>query len=468
VTPAPQGGRVVDVGQFLDEQKIGPAQIGIVALCFLMLFLDGVDNQGIAYVAPALSRDWHLERGALGGVFSWGVAGVAIGALLVGPLADWFGRRPMVIGTVAYFGVLTLIVTQATDMTELAALRFFAGLGLGSLLPMAIVLASEFAPKRWRASMVTIASSGYAVGAFSGGQLAALIIPKYGWQSVFYVGGVLPLILVVAMIFWLPESVRLLALRPGTGERIARTLQWINPDVSFEPDTRFVLTQEKKKSEFRLFQLFTDNRTAITLILWVLFFLNTTVLNLLNNWLPTLVDTTGLPHEQALRIASVLQLGGLVGVITMGLLADRFGFFRVLATAALVGAAAIATVGSVGTSVYLLIAAIAVMGYCVIGCQITNAAMAATLYPTDIRSTGVNWAHGVARVFSIVGPFLGGVLLRAQWPLQHIFFLFAVPPLIACALVLVLGSVAGSRQSRATSTEPGRVPEPMAALSPEA
>jgi AAHS family 4-hydroxybenzoate transporter-like MFS transporter len=456
---------VVDVAQILDEQKIGPVQIRVVVLCFLMLFLDGIDNQGIAYVAPALSRAWHLEPGALRGVFTFGVVGVALGALLVGPLADRFGRKPMVIGTVIYFAVLTLVVAQASNLTELLVLRFLAGLGLGSLLPMAVVLASEFAPRRTRGTMVTIASCGYAIGAASGGLLAAQIVPTYGWQSVFYVGGVLPLILVVAMLFWLPESVRLLALRPGTGERVARTLRSINPNLSFAPDVQFIVAQEKPDGRARLLQLFTDGRLAMTLLIWVIFFLNTTVLNLLNNWLPTLVNTTGLPQEQSLRIASVLQFGSVVGVISMGMLADRFGFFRVLATGFLVAGVFIGLVGSVGTSVYLLVASIAVAGFCVIGCQITDAAMAATLYPTDIRSTGVNWAHGVARVFSAVGPWMGGILLKLEWPLQDIFLIFAAPLFIASIGILILSAVTGggasSRSELPVAAEPSHGSEAM-------
>jgi MFS transporter, AAHS family, 4-hydroxybenzoate transporter len=450
--------QVVDVAQVLDEQKVGPGQIRVVALCFLMLFLDGIDNQGIAYVAPALTQAWHLGRGALQWVFTFGVLGVAVGALVVGPLADRFGRRPMVIGTVAYFAVLTLAVAQATNLTELAVLRFLAGLGLGSLLPMAIVLASEFAPRRKRGTLVTLASCGYAIGAFSGGQLAALIIPIYGWQSVFYVGGVLPLILVVAMLFWLPESVRFLALRPGNGDRIARTLRGINQNLSFAPDVRFVVANEQPDTEIRVVQLFTDGRMAMTLLIWIIFFMNTTVLNLLNNWLPTLVTTTGLPQDQSLRIATLLQLGGVVGVISMGMLADRFGFFRVLATGFLVAGIAIGLVGSVGTSVYLLVAGIAVAGFCIIGCQITDAAMAATLYPTDIRSTGVNWAHGVARVCSMIGPILGGELLKLEWPLQDIFLIFAAPLFVASIGILILSAVTGGGASSRSELPVGAEP----------
>jgi AAHS family 4-hydroxybenzoate transporter-like MFS transporter len=431
----------VDVTDVMDGQKTGVFHVRIVVLCALMLFLDGIDNQGISYVAPALTKAWNLSRGDLAPVFTAGIIGVALGALLTGPLTDRFGRRPMMLGTVIWFSLLTLAVTQASDLGELMVLRFLACLGLGGLVPMAVVVSSENAPLRSRATMVTLATCGYSLGAASGGVLAAHLIPLYGWPSIFWVGGIAPLFLLLAMWAWLPESVRLLALRPGNGPRIAAILRRVNPALTFPADVQFVNAREKPKGQFRPFQLFTESRASTTLLLWVVFFLNLTVLNLLNSWLPTLVDTTGLPHDQALRIASSFQFGGMVGVISMGVLADRVGFFRVLPIAFLVGGTCVGLVGSVGTSIYLMVAMIAVAGFCNIGCQLTTAALAASLYPTDIRGTGVNWAHGVARIFSTVGPLLGGYLLNHEWPLQYIFLIFGVPLLLASACVMILGGI---------------------------
>jgi AAHS family 4-hydroxybenzoate transporter-like MFS transporter len=357
----------------------------------------------------------------------------------------------MMLGTVIWFSLLTIAVTQATDLTSLIVLRFLACLGLGGLVPMAVVVASENAPRRTRATMVTLATCGYSIGAASGGLLAAQLIPTYGWTSVFWVGGIAPLFLLIAMWAWLPESARLLALRPGNGTRIAAILARINPALAFPPDTIFVNPHEQPKAEFRPLQLFTESRTPITLIVWLIFFLNLTVLNLLNSWLPTLVDTTGVPHDTALRIASAFQFGGMVGVISMGMMADRFGFFRVLPVAFVVGSVAVGLVGSVGTSIVLMVAMIALAGFCNIGCQLTNAALAASLYPTDIRGTGVNWAHGVARYGSIIGPQLGAYLLDHEWPLQDIFLIFAVPLLLASGCIVALGGIVRQRTPVAAS-----------------
>ena len=440
--------QIVDVAQTLDEQKTRPVHFAIALMAFLMLFLDGVDNQGLGFAAPAITKAWGLSRGAFGPIFTAGVTGVALGALIVGPLADRFGRKPMTIGTTIFFGVLTLAVSQATNVTELSVLRFLAGLGLGTLVPMAVVVATEFAPRRTRGRLVTMACCGYAIGAAAGGQLAAQIIPLYGWQSLFYVGGFLPLVLALAMVVWLPESVRLLALRPGNNASIIRTLRRINTDLTFAPDVQFIVANERTEKKLRVFQLFTKGRTAITLLLWVILFLNTIVLNLLNNWLPSLVATTGLPQDQALRIASMLSFGGFVGVLGMGVFVDRFGFFRVLAVGFFIGGIAVGLVGLVGTNVALLVAVITVAGFCNIGCQITDAVMAAALYPTDIRSTGVNWAHGAARVFATVGPLIGGMLLELQTPLRDIFLIFAVPLLIASGCVLTLSMLVKRRALR--------------------
>src|SRR5258708_5420378 len=245
----------VDVTDVMDRQKTGLFHVRIVVLCALMLFLDGIDNQGISYVPPPLTKAWHLSRGDLAPVFTAGIIGVALGALLTGPLTDRFGRRPMMLGTVIWFSLLTLAVTQASDLNELMALRFLACLGLGGLVPMAVVVSSENAPLRSRATMVTLATCGYSLGAASGGVLAAQLIPLYGWPSIFWVGGIAPLFLLIAMWAWLPESVRLLALRPGNGPRISAILRRVNPALEFPADVRFVNSRQHPKADFRPFPL---------------------------------------------------------------------------------------------------------------------------------------------------------------------------------------------------------------------
>ena len=434
----------IDVAEIIDQQRISAFQARIVLMAWFTLFLDGIDNQAIAYVAPALSAAWHLERGALGPVFAAGVVGVALGALIIGPLADRYGRKRVLVSTVLYFSTLSLAITQAHDLTELLVLRFLIGLGLGAVVPLAVVLVNEFAPRRRKAAMVTVMSCGYAMGAASGGLLAAQLVPVFGWSSMFYVGGVIPLVLALGLWAWVPESIRLLTLKPGSSEAIAALLRKINPALSFPAGTQFILSQETPEASagrLRVVRLFAEGRAAATALIWFCFLMNLLVLNFMNNWLPTLVTQTGLPHDQAVRAATALQWGGMVGVITMGFLADRFGFLRVLPFSFAVGGVFIALIGFVGGDLVPLVAMIFIAGFCNIGSQMTLAALAATLYPTNIRSTGVSWAHGVARLGSHVSPLLGGILLALQWPLPTIYDLIAVPMFCGCLAVLTLAIV---------------------------
>jgi AAHS family 4-hydroxybenzoate transporter-like MFS transporter len=449
--------RTVDVADVIDAQKVGPYQCLIAFMAWLTLFLDGVDNQSIAYVAPAISNDWGLARGALRTVFSSGVLGVAIGALVVGPLADRFGRKLVTVANVVYVAILSLIVTQvpgisaflmpmlpsADNLNVLMVIRFLTGLGLGAAVPLGVVIVNEFAPKRRRAAMVTLMGAGYAMGSASGGFLASNIVPELGWQAQFYVAFVMTMLMGGALWLWLPESIRLLTVK-GRSREIAALFHKINPELTFAPDTDFVLRQEMREASanrFRPARLFLEGRAPTTTLIWLCLFMNTLALNYLNNWLPTLTTEAGLPDAAALQAAAFLQVGGMLGVISLGFLADRFGFYRVLACSFTLGGLFIGLIGWAGDSFYLLAATIFAAGFCNIGTQINCAALAATLYPTDIRSTGVSWAHGFARIGSIFSVMMAGTLLALHWPLQTMYYLVAIPMFFGCVWILLLSNV---------------------------
>ncbi len=468
--------RTVDVAEIIDSQKVSFYQCLIALLAWLTLFLDGVDNQSIAYVAPALTNDWSLARGALRTVFSFGVLGVAIGALVIGPLADRFGRKLVTVFTVIYVALFSLIVTQVPEISALLSpafpaagnlnvlmvLRFLTGLGLGAVVPLGVVIVNEFAPKRRRAAMVTLMGCGYAMGSASGGVLASQIVPVFGWQAQFYTAAVLTLAMAVVLWAFLPESIRHLTVQ-GRTEGVIAILRKINPALTFDRDTHFVLRQEAREQSadrFRPARLFLEGRTQITILIWLCLFMNTLALNYLNNWLPTLTTEAGLPEAQALRAAAFLQFGGMLGVITLGFLADRFGFYRVLAGSFAGGGVFIALIGWAGGSFGPLSSTIFVAGFFNIGTQITLAALAATLYPTDLRSTGVSWAHGVARVGSIISVMFAGTMLALHWPLQTMYLLVSIPMFFGSLWVTLLSSA----RARATgaAAEPGTARRAMA------
>ena len=241
----------INVAQVIDGQKVGGLQIRAFLLCCAVLFVDGFDVQGITYVAPAISQEWGLQRGALGPTFSAGLFGVMLGALLLAPLADRIGRRRVIIWSCVAFGACTLVTPLMSNLTELLPLRFLTGLGLGAALPNAIGLASEYAPQKRRASIVMFVSSGISLGSIGVGIVAARLISTLGWEAVFIVGGVLPLLLAAALFRWLPESIRFAALIPGREAEAKRLLRQIKPDLPRDEDLRLQSNARRRQCDSR-------------------------------------------------------------------------------------------------------------------------------------------------------------------------------------------------------------------------
>jgi AAHS family 4-hydroxybenzoate transporter-like MFS transporter len=390
------------------------AQLLVLVLCGSVLFIDGFDAQSIGFVAPALVQQLHLARSALGPVFSSGLVGIMIGALVFGPLADRLGRKPVLVWCTLLFGVFSLLTATAGSLQGLLLYRLFTGFGLGGAMPNAVALTSEFMPERFRSTAVTIMFAGFAIGAAAGGFVAAGLIPRFGWQSVFVAGGVAPCVIAVLLIAFLPGSRP--ALLMGGGSK-----------------------------QFIVGQLFDAGRTRMTLLIWVIFFMSLLDLYFLNAWMPTLVHDAGIEIGRAIVLTALFQLGGAVGSFVLGRVLDRFLSFRVLACAYLTAGVFVFLIGTAGKSVVLLACAILAAGCAVIGAQGGANALAAAFYPTPIRATGVGWALGIGRVGSIVGPLVGGVLLSFQPETRRVFWAAAVPVVIAAVASFFAGRAEPSR-----------------------
>jgi MFS transporter, AAHS family, 4-hydroxybenzoate transporter len=427
---------VIDVPAYIDQQPVGMFQIRVLLICATVLFIDGFDTQAIGYVAPAVAQEWKLPRGALGPVFSAGLFGLMIGALVFGPLADRIGRKRIIVASTAAFGIGTLLTMLAQDAVWLMALRFLTGLGLGGAMPNAVAVTSEFSPHRRRATMVMAMFAGFSIGAALGGLLAAALIPAFGWRSVFLVGGIAPLLLVPFLLHALPESIRYLALAGGRDREVAGLLRRVTPEARLAADIRFVV-QEPKLSGLPVLHLFTEQRSAVTLLLWIVFFMSLLDLYLLSNWLPTVLNDLGVSVSVAAAIGAMLQVGGVVGTFTLGYFIDRFSF-RALAFTYVCAAVAVAAIGLTSHSIGLVTFAIFAAGFCIVGGQIGSNALTATFYPTAIRSTGVGWALGIGRIGSIVGPLIGGIMLARNMETQPLFAVAAIPALIAAAAAFFL------------------------------
>jgi AAHS family 4-hydroxybenzoate transporter-like MFS transporter len=428
----------INVAATIDEQPIGGFQLRAFLLCGLVLFVDGFDVQSITYVAPAISRDWDLARGALGPTFSAGLFGVMLGALLLAPLADRIGRRRVIVYSCVAFGIGTLATVMAGTLTELLAIRFLTGLGLGSALPNAIGLASEYAPKRRRATVVTFVGSGISLGAIGAGMAAANLIAPYGWRSVFVVGGVLPLLLAAALWRGLPESLRFAAVVPARQAEARRLLAKLKGGPQLGDDVR-VVSGEPEGGKTTVADLFKDQRGVATVLLWIAFFMSLLNVYFAINWLPTSLTSTGFDVTQAAVMTTFYHVGGVAGTYALGLLMDKLGAHRMQIVAllvAIVGLYVFATVSGMSqmtTTVVLMF-----VGFGVVGGQVGVNALASMTYPVAMRSTGLGWALGVGRVGSIVGPTIGGIMLASAHDPRAVYLVCIAPAIVGIAAVALL------------------------------
>jgi len=433
----------IDIIDFIDRQPIGGFQIKLLLMCAAVLFLDGFDTQAIGYVAPALAKELGLaSRGALGPVFSAGLFGLMIGALVFGPLADRVGRKKIIIFSTAAFGLGALATVLAHDVTTLLVIRFLTGLGLGGAMPNTVAMTSEYNPHRRRATMVMIMFCGFSIGAALGGILAADLIPRFGWRSVFLVGGIAPLVMLPILAWRLPESVRFLATAGREPERVAELLKLISPNTAFSPGAQFVV-QETRLDGVPVLHLFREGRTGATLLLWVVFFMSLLDIYFLASWLPTVLNGLGASVSVAVLIGSMLQVGGVVGTFALGSVIDRFSF-RALALVYLGAVFAVGAIGQFGHSAMPVSIAIFAAGFCVVGGQIAANALTAGYYPTSVRATGVGWALGIGRVGSIIGPLVGGILIDQKWSTGTLFMTAAAAAACASLASLLLSRIAGA------------------------
>ncbi|MBV8844280.1 MAG: MFS transporter [Bryobacterales bacterium] len=427
----------VDIAQRIDNSRLGSFQLTVFFLCGLCLFMDGFDTQAIAYVAPTIVREWNIQRSALGVVLSAAPFGVLIGSLLFSMIADRIGRRPVLIGVTLYYAILTLITARAASVNQLLAIRFIAGIGLGGIMPNAVSLVGEYSPRRARVPVMMVVGNCFSAGAAIGGFVAAQLIQSYGWRSVFYFGGSIPLAISLVMLFALPESLHFLAVREKSLHKIRRWLQRIDPSAPAGESTRYVLT-EKAHRGVPWVQLFHEGRALGTVLIWLLNFMNLLNLYFLTLWLPTVVADIGYSAPVAVRVGATLQLAGAIGAFLQGWLIHRFGFVPVLATGFGLATLNIALIGYPGISLALLVVVVSIAGLGVVGGQSGVNAFSATFYPTDIRSTGVGAGLGVGRVGAIVGPYLGGQLIALHWTNQQLFLASAVPALISAIVMAAL------------------------------
>jgi len=436
-----------NLSEVIDSQPISTFQFRIFFLCFLCLLIDGFDAQALGYVVPAIGKDWGLSPAAFAPAFSAGLIGMAIGAIGLGSLADYIGRRKIIILCTAMIGICTVSMAFVSTLHALIVLRVLAGLALGGLLPNLFALGSEYSPARRRAMTVMIISCGISLGSALGGVTAGALLKSRGWPIVFEIGGAMPLLLALVMLVGLPESISFQAIRDVSRAKFAGLMAKVCPQLTFAPDTRFVVTEQRAPG-LTVKHLFAHGRAVATLLIWVVYFMCLLEIYFFASWLPTLLHKSGISLEMSVYATSALQIAGAIASLTLGIVLERFNPGRVLALLYLLGTAAIFGIGaSLGNPVALVIAT-ALAGAGIVGGQACTHAIASRIYPTAMRSTGIGWGLGIGRIGSVIGPLIGGTLLTLNWSSEHMLYAGAVPALLA-ALAAAGLSLTFSRVDRA-------------------
>src|SRR3984885_10892805 len=445
----------VNISEVVGNSSFGSFQLGLCILCGLCLIMDGFDVQAMGYVAPVILKEWHVPNAQFGPVFGAGLFGILVGSLLFSMLADKIGRRPVLITVTLCFSVLTLLTAHAANVNQMLVIRFFAGTVLGAIMPNAVALVGEYSPRKLRVTIMMIVGNGFTAGAAFGGFIAAWLIPRFGWRSVFYFGSAAPLVIAAIMIFALPESLQFLVLHRKHLEQAARWMKRI--DLMVSGDTTQYFVEETKRRGVPWVHLFHEGRGVGTILLWIINFMNLLNLYFLASWLPTVANQSGYGMGTSVLVGTMEQLAGMIGGFTLGFLVQRFGFGKVLTTCFAVACVNIALIGQPGLSLGALFVVVFFAGYGVAGGQTAINALSATYYPTDLRATGIGAGLGVGRIGAIIGPVVGGVLMSQHLPSQKLFLVAAVPAFVSAVVMVAMHRVLKAQTQPVSTTAPAPV-----------
>jgi len=421
----------------LENQRIGGLQLRVAALCTLVQICDGYDVNSIGVSVPSLTHAWNLPGPAFTVAFLWSSIGIMVGALSAGPIGDRVGRKPLLLASLTIFGLASLLSAFAGSLLLLSILRFFTGLGIGGGFPGAATLTGDYAPQRLRATMIMATFTGAPIGGFVCGQLAGVLLPTLGWPSIFVVGGVVPLLMVLALALWLPESPRFLARKDNLSAREAALLRRLDITPGQVAAEGLDIAQGNP-----IAMLFGKGYALQTVLLWVIFFCSLMNLFLFVYWMPEVLHLTGMTPPEAARATSFRELGAICAVLYLGLLIDRSGPERALTANYAAGIVFIAAIALAAMPYLLLVIVIFLSGMTIIGSQTGANATCGKLYPARMRTSGLGWALGIGRIGGIAAPALGGWLLSLGLPPRQIFLsacLFAAIAAVATGLLALRG-----------------------------
>jgi AAHS family 4-hydroxybenzoate transporter-like MFS transporter len=433
----------LDVQCFINSQPLSRYQWRIMLLCFLIVFLDGLDTAAMGFIIPALSQEWGIDRASLGPVMSAALVGMIFGALGSGPLADRFGRKQVLVLATVMFGTFSVAAALSTSLNQLMAWRLLAGLGLGAAMPNATTLLSEYSPQRLRSLLVTSMFCGFNLGMASGGFFSVWLIPAYGWHSLLLAGGLLPLTLAIFLWLALPESASYLVVRNKPTELIRKMLLPIG-DAARTAKGFCVAQSAADKGRGMLRLVMSGHYRVGTLLLWFSNFMGLMIIYLLTSWLPTLMRDSGASVEHSAVIGALFQLGGVFSAMGVGWAMDRYNPHTVIGAFYLMAGGFVWLVGQSVQQLPMLATLVLLAGMCVNGAQSAMPSLAARFYPTQGRATGISWMLGIGRFGGVTGAWAGATLLGAGWEFEQVLTALVVPATLATIAILIKGLVSHS------------------------
>lgn len=438
--------RQIDLHQLADDARFNRFHGLVLFWCALIIVFDGYDLSVVGIALPSIMAKMGVDATNAGFMVSSALFGMMFGAIFLGTIADKIGRRWAISICVGLFSVFTAAAGLANDPVTFGTFRFFAGLGIGGVMPNVVAQMTEYSPKKIRATLVTLMFSGYAVGGIVASLLGKGLIESYGWQSVFFAAGI-PILLIPLILKSVPESMPFL-LAKGRTEELKNIVGRLDPSYKPLPTDQFVVPAKDRADSAPIKHLFYDGRGFSTVMFWVAFFMCLFMVFALSSWLTKLMASAGYSLGSALTFVLVLNVGAMLGAIVGGWLADRFHIKFVLAGMYALAAISLALLGyKMPTPVLFLLIGLA--GASTIGTQIVANAYTGQFYPMAVRSTGLGWALGVGRSGAILAPILIGVLVGMNLPLQQNFIAIAIPAVIGMIAVLLINHDRSASERRA-------------------
>ena len=388
----------------------------------------------ISYTAPVIASSWDISFKALGVVFSSGVFGMAVGALLLAPYADKIGRKKIILLSTIIISIGILLTGFSKNIYHLILLRFLSGIGIGTMLASTVSLVSEYTPNRSRDFWVSFILAGYPLGAILAGYLSNYILKYYSWEDVYIAFGLISIFFIPIIYFFLLESVDFL-LKNQPKNALSR-VNLILKKLDFSK-IEFLPTKINVGSKIPVNSLFQAKYIDSTIKLWTAFFFSFACLYFLISWIPKIVTELGLSLELGIYSGTVFNIGAFFGIVTQGYFSSKFGLKKIISLFLIVTCIIMTQIQHFFGSDWMLFI-FSVLGFTIQGGFVGLYSIAARIYPTEFRTTGVGWGIGAGRLGAVLGPLVAGVLIGAGISISMNFIIFAVAALIAALITHII------------------------------